>query len=319
MKKYISDILHDADEKTIDIIADNHRAADNRTKERIYRKSLHKTGLPYESSEAFIAEHVKRSPFMGPAMIAAACFLVLAGAVFGLLKMNAAPPSPVDDMPVIVATATTVSKTTDTFGTTVTTVGKTTDTVRTTATAWLAFPLTTEKAVETAQSTTETAAKTEAVKTDITATMPYTTAVTNTTNMKTTTTAAAPIVPEKHMTMEEILEWESRNWACVLVRERAVCNGYIDADSPRITLEQVKQFIAESSGFNEIFTKIKNVQQYEDVSGGSGISLIEFWVGGNRNDIVMVCPEGENIEHITSPDGNIYGSEAKSEVLFRPQ
>ena len=99
-------------------------------------------------------------------------------------------------------------------------------------------------------------------------------------------------------------------------KRKSYTQGYISADSPRVTLQQVKQFITESSNFNEIYKKIRNVQPSCDVNGGSGVNLIEYWVGGSRNDIVIVCPEGEDIFHITCNDGNIYSDNAIREELY---
>ena len=66
MKKNLSDILHSAGDKTIENIADNYTAADKKTANRIYAKSLEKMNLSPENSETFIAEQVSRSPVLRP-------------------------------------------------------------------------------------------------------------------------------------------------------------------------------------------------------------------------------------------------------------
>ena len=111
MKKNISDILHSADDKAIEKIADNYTAADKKTAQRIYAKSLEKMNLSPENSETFVAERVSRSPVLRPVLIVAACMFVVGGAVFGLLKMNAPSPKPYVEEPVVVATATTATGT----------------------------------------------------------------------------------------------------------------------------------------------------------------------------------------------------------------
>ena len=321
MKKNISDILHSADDKAIEKIADNYTAADKKTAQRIYAKSLEKMNLSPENSETFVAERVSRSPVLRPFLIVAACMFVVGGAVFGLLKMKAPLPKPNVEDPIVVATATTVTGTetvtaedADTTETTLANEDNSKDTgtkkVQTTGTK----ADITVKLAENAKTTG--AAKTNTTKANASTKRTTKTTAKTTTAAKTSGTTAGKT---KSMTLAEIEEWEDKHWACLMVRERAILDGTISADSPRVTLAQVKQFIAESSNFDEIYKKIRNIQPYCDINGGSGISYIEYWVGGSRNDIVMVCPEGMSITHITCTDGDIYGNTAKTEVLYSEQ
>lgn len=318
MKKNISDILRSSGDKTIEKIADSYTAADKKTAQRIYSKSLEKMNISADDSEVFTAEQVKHSPVWRPALIVAACIFVICGAVFGLLKMKAPSPKPFVDEPVIVATATTVTNTE-------TVTAENADTTETTAVnAEKTYDTGTRK-VDTA-TTRATAKQSGNVKTTSPAKTNTTKAATSRRTTKTTakTTTAKPATASKtsgttaykSMTLTEIEEWESKHWACVMTRERAILEGKISADSPRVTLAQVKQFIAESSNFDEIYRKIRTVQPYYDVNGGSGVNLIEYWVGGSRNDIVMVCPESMNIKHITCSDGDIYGDTARYYELY---
>ena len=321
MKKNISDILHRAGDKTIENIADNYTAADKKTAQRIYAKSLEKMNLSPENTETFVAERVSRSPVLRPVLIVAACMFVVGGAVFGLLKMNAPSPKPYVEEPVVVATATTVTGT-DTV------TAEDADTTETTAVNEEKSEDTGTKKVQTTSTKADITVKmagnaktTDAAKTNTTkgnASSKHTTKTT----AKTTTaakTSGTTTGKTKSMTLTEIEEWESKHCACVMTRERAILEGKISANSPRVTLAQVKQFIAESSNFDEIYKKIRNVQPYYDINGGSGISYIEYWVSGSRNDIVMVCPEGMSITHITCTDGDIYGNTAKHEELYSEQ
>ncbi|WP_295072900.1 hypothetical protein [Ruminococcus sp.] len=309
MKKNISDILHSAGDKTIENIADNYTAADKKTAQRIYAKSLEKMNLSPENTETFVAERVSRSPVLHPFLIVAACMFVVGGAVFGLLKMNAPSPKPYVEEPVVVATATTVAGTET--ETTLADDDNSKDTgtkkVQTTSTK---ADITVKMA---GNSKTTGAAKTNTTKANAS------TKRTTKSPAKTITaakTSGTTTVNAKNMSLAEIEEWEDKHWACLMVRERAILSGEISADSPRVTLAQVKQFIAESSNFDEIYKKIRNVQLYCDINGGSGVSYIEYWVGGNRNDIVMISPEFSNISHITCTDGDIYGNTAKTEELY---
>ena len=108
MKRNISDILHNADDKTIRRIADSYTAADKKTSERIYRKALSRMDMA-DDDEVRGTDVVHRSPALHRVFLAAACLMVVCGAVFGIMKIKAPDRKPVDDSPVIVATGTTLT------------------------------------------------------------------------------------------------------------------------------------------------------------------------------------------------------------------
>lgn len=108
MKRNISDILHNADDKTVRRIADSYTAADKKTSQRIYRKALSRMDMA-DDDEVRGTDVVHRSPALHRVFLAAACLLVVCGAVLGIMKMKAPDRKPVDDSPVIVATGTTLT------------------------------------------------------------------------------------------------------------------------------------------------------------------------------------------------------------------
>ena len=108
MKRNISDILHNADDKTVRRIADSYTAADKKTSERIYRKALSRMDMA-DDDEVRGTDVVRRSPALHRVFLAAACIMVICGAVLGIMKMKAPDRKPVDDSPVIVATGTTLT------------------------------------------------------------------------------------------------------------------------------------------------------------------------------------------------------------------
>lgn len=108
MKRNISDILHNADDKTVRRIADSYTAADKKTSERIYRKALSRMDMA-DDDEVRGTDVVRRSHALHRVFLAAACLMVVCGAVFGIMKIKAPDRKPVDDSPVIVATGTTLT------------------------------------------------------------------------------------------------------------------------------------------------------------------------------------------------------------------
>ena len=264
MKRNIKDILHSADSSTVERIADRGKAADSETASRIYDKCLARMDKDSEHTEFFTAEPVRRAPRFAPALIAAASVFIVLGAVGLALKFKAPTPEPVDVSPVIAATGTTGSSTGDEY--------RVTDTTETRAISisedgtkgadTSEEPVTTFKPASDKAKTTVTASGGFAT-TNTTAKNSKTTAKTTknsskTTTAKTTTKTVTTVkTGEKRMTLAEIEEWERKNAPSTLVRERAILNGEINADSPRVTLEQIKQFIAESSNIDEIYRKIQ--------------------------------------------------------------
>ena len=303
MKRNIKDILHSADSSTVERIAERGRAADSETASRIYDKCLSRMGNDAEHTEFFTAEPVRRAPRLAPALIAAASIFIVLGAVGLALRFKAPKPTPVENSPIIAATGTTISATGNDHGITDTTETRavsisddSTKSAETTEKPVTTFKPASDKTMTTVPAsggfvTTNTTAKNSKTTAKTTKNSSKTTAAKTTTKTVTTTKAN-----EKRMTITEIEEWERRNAPSTLVRERAILNGEISADSPRVTLEQIKQFIAESSNTEEIHKKIQKIQPYPDVEGGSGFTLIEYWVYGNSDNYVLLSPDGKGIE-----------------------
>ena len=109
MKRNISDIMHNADDETIERIADKKQAADSRTADRIYRKCISRLGTDAEQVEVFEAETVRRAPRFYPVFAAVFCLIIICGSVAAMLKFKAHAPLPEDNDPQIMATVTTAT------------------------------------------------------------------------------------------------------------------------------------------------------------------------------------------------------------------
>lgn len=107
MKKNISDVLHNADNETVERIAGKYRAADEKASERIYDKCVSRIGSEYEQVELMKAETVRRGPKLYPVLAAAACIMIIFGSIGVLLHKRAHEPLPVNDSSDNMATVTT--------------------------------------------------------------------------------------------------------------------------------------------------------------------------------------------------------------------
>ena len=90
----------------------------------------------------------------------------------------------------------------------------------------------------------------------------------------------------------EALEEKETAAAARIPRKKAVLKGFLDADTPRITLDEVNQIIEESYSFEEIFRKLTDTHPYPDYWGGSGVTSVYYFLdekGTERIRISLIC------------------------------
>ena len=208
MKRNISDILHNADDETIERIADKKQAADSRTSERIYRKCLSRMGTDAEQVEVFKAETVRRAPRLYPVFAAVLCLIIIGGTVAAMLKFKAHAPLPEDNDPQIMATVTTMTETTDVTGTYTTAKSSSkTDTDATSAAAADKSTVTEKTSAENSVRETDVNAKTVTALVNGTTARKTTASKTTKTSKTTTTTTDAYSLNQKpkYLTTKDII------------------------------------------------------------------------------------------------------------------
>ena len=82
------------------------------------------------------------------------------------------------------------------------------------------------------------------------------------------------------------------------LRARAIVNGELSADAPRLDLEQTNEIIAGSDSFNEIYQKLQAVQPIPDYIGGSGFSKVEYWFDNKGEEKILLVLEEEDVVYI---------------------
>ena len=88
-------------------------------------------------------------------------------------------------------------------------------------------------------------------------------------------------------------------------RERAVIRGELAPDAARLTLEEVNAFIEASDSFEALMQKLKDAQAYPDYFGGSGMTLIEYWLDDCGTEKILITLEQQDIIYIKlNPDGS---------------
>lgn len=77
----------------------------------------------------------------------------------------------------------------------------------------------------------------------------------------------------------------------------AEIRGVLDADAPRLTLDEVCQIIEESDSFEEIFRKITTAQPYPDYYGGSGYTSVLYCLNGEGTERIRIALDAGRPAH----------------------
>lgn len=139
---------------------------------------------------------------------------------------------------------------------------------------------------------------------EYTGTMPVeTTAVITTTTVMTDTEAELQKLREKGSRM--VGEY---------TRQEKILLGELDADAPRITLEEAEAIIEEGGSFRDILKKFMEIHKYPDYNGGSGVSNTEFWL--NDSGSCMILFTVSNFDTIAYIESSYLGSIEEFRFLY---
>jgi hypothetical protein len=81
-------------------------------------------------------------------------------------------------------------------------------------------------------------------------------------------------------------------------RKEAELNGECSANANRITVEEVEEMIHDGMDYGMIESKLAEIQPFADFIGGSGVTMIEYWLDETGNDKILLIREQENIIHV---------------------
>ena len=102
---------------------------------------------------------------------------------------------------------------------------------------------------------------------------------------------------DKQSALEELAIME-RRMIGEFRRTRAIINGELSRNAPRITLDQVNAIVSSSDSFREIYSKIQETQPYPDYYGGSGFSLVEYWLDDSGEEKILLVLEAEDVVYV---------------------
>ncbi|MBR5722963.1 MAG: dockerin type I repeat-containing protein, partial [Oscillospiraceae bacterium] len=93
---------------------------------------------------------------------------------------------------------------------------------------------------------------------------------------------------DEKKTLLTALEERERETGDTFPRIKAELRGILDADSPRLSLDEVSQFIEGSDSFEEIFRKITTAQPYPDYYGGSGFTSVYYCLNNKGTERIRI-------------------------------
>lgn len=130
-----------------------------------------------------------------------------------------------------------------------------------------------------------------------------------TTPVTTTTT----VMTDNEMELQKLREKGAR-MVGEYTRQEKVLMGELNADAPRITLEEAETIIGEGGSFGEIMKKVMDIHKYPDYNGGSGLSITEFWLNDSGSSMIEFVVG--NFEEIVYIDCSYLGNTREYRFLY---
>jgi len=111
----------------------------------------------------------------------------------------------------------------------------------------------------------------------------------------------------------EKLREQGRSLVGNFIWQEKIIMGEVQNDSPRLDITIAKKIISGNREFSNILEEFEKAQKYPDFVGGSGVSIIEYWLDGNGGEKILIIVEQEQIYFVSSNDDK---SSQNYEVMF---
>jgi hypothetical protein len=109
------------------------------------------------------------------------------------------------------------------------------------------------------------------------------------------------LTEKEKLQLEELRQKGEQNFGKYWWQEKVLL-GEISADSPKLTLDTAKEIVSAGGSFGEILSKFKEIQKYPDFVGGSGLTLIDYWLDEKGNDTIHIAVQQFSIIHSVYDD-----------------
>lgn len=116
----------------------------------------------------------------------------------------------------------------------------------------------------------------------------------------------------KYVETKAALEKSNRK-AEGLTRQEKIENGEISNNHRRITLDEAKKIASEGKNLKDIREAMNDIHAAPDFIGGSGVSLVEYWLDSDGIERIIFIIEQNDIYYSKR---SVTGKVVKSEMLF---
>ena len=90
------------------------------------------------------------------------------------------------------------------------------------------------------------------------------------------------------------------------IREEKIILGELSSDTARLCFDDVQEILANNTDFQNIYESLLSIAKYPDFVGGSGVTLVEFWLDDYGTEKILLILEQEDVISVKcNADGNI--------------
>lgn len=104
------------------------------------------------------------------------------------------------------------------------------------------------------------------------------------------------------------------------IREEKIILGELPPDTARLCFDDVQEILENSTNFQDIYESLLSIAKYPDFVGGSGVTLVEFWLDDYGTEKILLILEQEDVISVKcNANGNISDWETLYPVSTTPK
>lgn len=90
------------------------------------------------------------------------------------------------------------------------------------------------------------------------------------------------------------------------IREEKIILGELPPDTARLCFDDLQEILANNTDFQDIYENLLSIAKYPDFVGGSGVTLVEFWLDDYGTEKILLILEQEDVISVKcNANGNI--------------
>ena len=104
------------------------------------------------------------------------------------------------------------------------------------------------------------------------------------------------------------------------IREEKIILGELPPDTARLCFDDVQEILRNNTDFQDIYENLLSIAKYPDFVGGSGVTLVEFWLDDYGTEKILLILEQEDVISVKcNANGNISDWETLYPVSTTPK